>query len=98
MVTLWGWPKDSSVPPQQARRLLLRRICCLRGLGSCLLALLPSCPLLQQLVSAVGQKSELSVLHAHEPVAKAATNARIDGVDPERFLVEEGSHFDTELP
>jgi hypothetical protein len=69
--------------------------------GSCaggLLALLPSCPLLEQLVSSVGQQLELAVLDAREPVAKAAADAGVDGVHPERFLVEERAHFNAELP
>jgi hypothetical protein len=63
-----------------------------------LLALLPPCPLLEQLVSPVGQQPELAVLDAREPVAKAAANAGVDGVHPERLLVEERAHFNAELP
>lgn len=65
---------------------------------SCLLAFLPSCSLLQQLVSSVGQESELPVLYAHEPISKAATNSSVNGVDPEGFLVEERAHLNAELP
>jgi hypothetical protein len=68
------------------------------GGGGGLLAILPSCSLLEQLVSSVCQESELAVLNTHEPVAKAATNSGVDGVDPERFLVEERAHFNAELP
>jgi hypothetical protein len=50
--------------------------------SSSVLALLPSCSLLEQLVSSVGQQAELSVLNAHEPVAEAATNSSVDGVHP----------------
>lgn len=63
-----------------------------------LFALLPPCALLQQLVSSVGEESELALLHARKPVAKAATNSGEDGVDPERFLIEEWAHFNAELP
>jgi hypothetical protein len=69
----------------------------LRG-SSSLLALLPPCSLLEQLVSSVGEESELAVLDAHEPVAEASTDSSVDGVDPERFLVEERAHLNAELP
>lgn len=72
---------------------------CLRLLGSSsLLALLPPRSLLEQLVSSVGKESELAVLDAHEPVAEAATDSGIDGVDPERLFVEERAHLNAELP
>jgi hypothetical protein len=66
--------------------------------GGGLLALLPPCSLLEQLVPSVGQQPELPVLNAREPVAKAATDAGVDGVHPERLLVEERAHFNAELP
>ena len=71
----------------------------LRLLGSSsLLALLPPRSLLEQLVSSVGEESELAVLNAHEPVAEAATDSGIDGVDPDGLLVEERAHLNAELP
>jgi hypothetical protein len=71
----------------------------LRGSGTGgLLALLPPCALLEQLVPSVGQQLELAVLDAREPVAKAAADAGVDGVHPERLLVEERAHFNAELP
>lgn len=38
------------------------------------------------------------MLHTCEPVAEAATNAGIDGVDPDRLLVEERAHLNAQLP
>jgi hypothetical protein len=70
--------------------------CCLGLLG--LLALLPPCALLEQCVAAVGQVPELAVLDAHQPVAEAAADASIDGVDPERLFVEQRAHLNAELP
>lgn len=72
------------------------RLRLLRGGG--LLALLPPCPLLEQCIASVGQVPELAVLDAHQPVAEAAANAGIDGVDPERLPVEERAHLNAELP
>jgi hypothetical protein len=66
--------------------------------GSGFLALLPPCPLLEQCVASVGQVLELAVLDAHQPVAEAAADASIDGVDPERLPVEERAHLNAELP
>jgi hypothetical protein len=66
--------------------------------GGSLFALLPPCSLFKQLVSSVGQQSELAVLDARKPVAKAATNSGVDGVHPKRLLVEERAHFNAELP
>lgn len=63
-----------------------------------LLALLPPGSLLEQLVSSVGEESELAVLNAHEPVAEAAPDSGVDGVDPEGLLVEERAHLNAELP
>jgi hypothetical protein len=69
----------------------------LRGTSG-LLALLPSCSLLDQGVSSVGQESELSLLNTREPVAEAATKAGVDGVDPEGLLVEERAPLNAQLP
>lgn len=62
------------------------------------LAFLPPGSFLEEGVSSVGEESELPLLDAREPVAKAATNAGIDGIDPEGFLVEERAHLNAELP
>jgi len=75
---------------------MIHGACCLGLLG--LLALLPPCAFLEQCVAAVGQVLELAVLDAHQPVAEAAADASIDGVDPERLAVEERAHLNAELP
>jgi hypothetical protein len=71
----------------------LRMLCC----GG-LVTLLPPCPLLEQLISSVGQQPELAVFDTREPVAKAATDSSVDGVHPKRLLVEERAHLNAELP
>jgi len=40
----------------------------------------------------------LPLLNTSEPVAETATGAGVDGVDPERLLVEEGAHLNAQLP
>jgi hypothetical protein len=67
---------------------LLVRLRVLGGAYRCLLAFLSSRALFQQLVSSIGQEPELAVLDAHEPVSKAATNACVYWIHPERLLVE----------
>jgi hypothetical protein len=69
-----------------------------RSSRNCVFTFLPSRTLFQQLVASIGQHPELSVLDAHEPVSKAAANSSVDGVDPERLLVEERAHLNAELP
>lgn len=54
--------------------------------------------LLEDGFSSLGEHLELSVLNTLKPVAKASTNTGEKGVDPERFLGEDGTHFDSELP
>ena len=85
------------------KSLLQTPFTCPRDLHLCLLCrsfltLLPPRTLLEQRVSSVRKHLVLSVLDAHEPVAEAAADACVDGVYPERFAVEERSHFNAELP
>lgn len=54
--------------------------------------------LLEQRVPLLAQESVLSLLHAKQPVAEAATDAGIYRVDPKRVLVEERAHLNAELP
>lgn len=55
-------------------------------------------PLLQQPVLAVTQRRRLSVVHALKPISEAGTTGCVDGVDPQRALVEKGAHLDANLP
>ena len=66
--------------------------------GLLLPELLDSRTLSQQRISSVGEHLELSCFHAHEPVTEASSNRCIDRVNPEGFLVKEGTHFNAELP
>jgi hypothetical protein len=55
-------------------------------------------PLLNQSVAGLAEVAHLVVFHTLQPVAEAGANEAIDGVGEEALAVEEGAHFDTELP
>lgn len=61
-------------------------------------ALVPSPSLLQNGLSSLSEDLQLSLLDALEPVAETSTNTREEGVHPEGFLIQEGAHFDAQLP
>ena len=55
-------------------------------------------PLLQKSVPCVRQNAHLPVFNAVQPVPEGCANSGVDWVSPESLFVEEGAHFDTELP
>jgi hypothetical protein len=55
-------------------------------------------PLLQEALLPRLDGVRLPLLNALEPVPEETTAGHVDGVNPERLLVEEGPHLDTHLP
>jgi hypothetical protein len=55
-------------------------------------------PLLNQSVASLAEVAHLVVFHALQPVAEAGADETVDGVGEETLAVEEGTHFDAELP
>ena len=62
------------------------------------LTLIPSPTLVENGFPTLREQLQLTVLNTLQPVPDAATDACEDGVRPERFLSEDRTHFDTELP
>lgn len=54
--------------------------------------------LLKDGLSSLCKHLELSVLNTLKPVSEASTNTGEKRIDPEGFLGEDGTHFDSELP
>jgi hypothetical protein len=55
-------------------------------------------PLLNESITGLAEVAHLVVFHALQPVAEAGANEAVDGVGEEALAVEEGAHFDAELP
>lgn len=57
-----------------------------------------SSSLLEQCVAGVGENAQLSLLDALQPVTERGADAAEERVCPESVALEDGAHFNAELP